>query len=194
MLLSLAQWAQSTAFFTALRGSWYVYPSVLSLHLLGIAIFAGMILATDMRLLGLAFRDRSVSDVIDQLRWAKRFGLVLVATCGILMLGAKAEEYYYNIFFRIKMLILALIFVHGWVFHRSVYFNTAELDRARKQLPTRARVAAFLSIVLWAGMACAGRGIGYIDPPLDKIHAKVAPGASGSKVRPNYLASSTPPK
>src|SRR5215471_21762399 len=89
MLLSLAQWAQSTAFFTALRSSWYVYPAVLSLHLLGIAIFGGMVLLTNMRLLGWAFRDRSISDMIEQLRVPKRFGLILVATCGVLMLGAK---------------------------------------------------------------------------------------------------------
>ena len=180
MILSLAQWAQGTAFFTALRSSWYVYPVVLSLHLLGITIFGGMILATNMRLLGLAFRDRPISDMIEQLRIPKRFGLVLIATCGVLLLGAKAEEYYYNIFFRLKLVILGLIFVHGWIFRGSVYYNASELDRANPQIPGRARLAASLSILLWVGMACAGRGIGYIDPPLDKIHArKVAgPGAT----------------
>jgi hypothetical protein len=171
MILSLAQWAQSTAVFTALRSSWYVYPAVLSLHLLGIAIFGGMVLVTNMRMLGLAFQDRSISDMIEQLRVPKRFGLVLVATCGVLMLGAKAEEYYYNSFFRLKLAILGLIFVHGWIFRRSVYHNALELDRVRPRIPGRAKLAASLSILLWVAMACAGRGIGYIDPPLDKIHA-----------------------
>ncbi|HLH42903.1 MAG TPA: DUF6644 family protein [Bryobacteraceae bacterium] len=174
MILSLAQWAQSTAFFTALRSSWYVYPAVLSLHLLGIAICGGMILATNMRLLGLAFRDRPISDMIEQLRVPKRFGLALIATCGVLLLGAKAEEYYYNIFFRTKLVILGLIFVHGWIFRASVYYNLSELDRASPRIPRRARLAASLSILLWVAMACAGRGIGYIDPPLDKIHARKA--------------------
>src|SRR3954447_13660920 len=102
MILSLCQWAQSTAFFTALRGSWNVYPVILSIHLLGIAIFGGMILITDMRLLGLAMRNRPISDVVDQLRIPKRIGFLIVVACGILMLGSKAEEYYYNVFFRIK--------------------------------------------------------------------------------------------
>jgi hypothetical protein len=86
------------------------------------------------------------------------------------MLGSKAEEYYYNIFFRIKISLLAMMFVHGWIFRQSVYFNTAEIDRAAR-IPARAKLAAYLSLVLWAGIACAGRGIGYIEPPLDKIHA-----------------------
>ncbi|HEY7338609.1 MAG TPA: DUF6644 family protein [Bryobacteraceae bacterium] len=177
MILSLAQWIQGTAFFTALRGSWYVYPTVLSLHLLGIAIFGGMILVTNMRLLGAAWRDRSIAEVIEQLRVPKRVGLVLIATCGLLMLGAKAEEYYYNIFFRLKLVILGLIFVHGWIFRPSVYFSAPDLDKARR-IPTRAKLAASLSVLLWIGVACAGRGIGYIDPPLDKLHARGARGTN----------------
>jgi hypothetical protein len=172
MILSMCQWAQSTAFFTALRGSWYVYPTVMSLHLLGIAVFGGMVLMTNMRLLDLAMRKRSVADVIGQFRTLKRIGLILIATCGILMLGSKAEEYYYNSFFRIKMLLLALIFMHGWIFRGTVYNNAAEIDRAPRGTPGRAKLAAILSVLLWVAVACAGRGIGYVEAPLNKIHAK----------------------
>lgn len=173
MILSFCQWAQSTAFFTELRGSWYVYPAIMSLHLIGIAFFGGMILLTDLRLLGWAMRKRPVSHVVSELRWPKRIGLILVVACGLLMFGTKAEEYYYNAFFRIKLLLLALVFVHGWVFRRGVYGNTAELDRASR-MPARAKLAAGLSLLLWIGIACAGRGIGYIEPPLNKIHAAVS--------------------
>jgi hypothetical protein len=174
MILSFAQWVQSTDFFTALRSSWYVYPVVMSLHLLGIALFGGLVLMTNMRLLGLAMRHRSVSDVVDQFRIPKRLGLIMIATCGILMLGSKAEEYYYNGFVRLKLVLLALMFIHGWIFRRSVYYNTAEIDRS-PQIPGRAKLAASLSLLLWASIACAGRGIGYIDPPLEKLHAKLWP-------------------
>jgi hypothetical protein len=170
MILSLAQWIQSTIFFRDLRESWYVYPAVMSMHLVGIALFGGLVLLTNMRLLGWAMRSRSVSDVVEQLRVPKRIGLILIATCGILMLGSKAEEYYYNIFVRLKLSLLALMFLHGWYFRRSVYYNTAEIDRAAA-IPSRAKVAASLSILLWVGIACAGRGIGYVDPPLAKLHA-----------------------
>ena len=171
MILSFAQWMQGTEFFTALRQSWLVYPIVMSLHLLGIALFGGLILMTDMRLLGLAMRKHSVTDVVDQFRTLKRIGLILVAICGVLMLGSKAEEYYYNIFFRLKLSLLTLMFIHGWIFRRSVYDNTVEIDLA-PQIPPRAKLAATLSLLLWAAIACAGRGIGYIEPPLSKIHAR----------------------
>jgi hypothetical protein len=170
-LLSFAQWVQARDLFAALRMSWYVYPSIMTLHLIGIAMFGGMILMSNLRLLGVALRNHPVSDVIQQLRTPKRIGFVLVATCGILLAGSKAEEYYYNPFFWTKMSLLAVIALHGLIFRRSVYKKVSEFDRLKK-MPGRAKLAAGLSLLLWTGVACAGRGIGYIDPPLDKLRAE----------------------
>jgi hypothetical protein len=172
MLLSFAQWVQFTTLFTALRGSAYVYPIVLSLHMIGIAFFGGMILMTDLRLLGWALRKRPIADVINQFRVPKRWGLVLTATCGILMAGSKAEEYYYNVFFRTKLILFAAIVIAELVFYRSVYANPTELDRATSA-PANAKLAAVFSLLLWISVACCGRGIGYVEPPLDKIHARI---------------------
>ena len=170
MLLNLALWIQATDFFTYLRGSGYVYPSILSLHMVGIAFFGGMILMTDMRLLGLAMRNRPVADVVDQLRVPKRYGFLLAATCGLLMLGCKAEEYYYNAFFRAKVTLLLLVVVHALIFRGRVYSRAAEFDQMGR-VPRIAKTAAALSLILWIGIACMGRGIGYIEPPFG-IHAE----------------------
>src|SRR5579883_3612956 len=91
-LLSFAQWIQSTDLFTAVRMSWYAYPVILTLHLCGIALLGGMVLMSDLRLLGMAMRERPVSDVIGQLRVPKRIFLTLAVLCGILLAGAKAES------------------------------------------------------------------------------------------------------
>ena len=171
MLLSFTLWIQATDFFTYLRGSAYSYPVVLSLHMVALALFGGLILMTDLRLLGLAMRKRPVADVVDQLRRTKRFGLLLMVTLGILLAGCKAEEYYYNIFFRLKLTLLALVIVHALIFRRTVYSRAAEMDRMGR-IPGRAKLAAALSLILWGGIACMGRGIGYIDPPFG-IHAQL---------------------
>lgn len=172
MLLSFAQWIQLTGFFTALRGSAYVYPIIMSLHMVGIAFFGGMVLMTDMRLLGLALRKRSIAEVVNGFRIPKRWGLLLIVTCGVLMAGSKAEEYYYNSFFRAKLILLAVVVVHELVFRRGVYADPSALDRA-PNVPGNAKLAAALSLLLWTSIACCGRGIGYIEPPLDKIHAQL---------------------
>jgi hypothetical protein len=171
-VLSFAQWVQSTAFFTALRGSAYVYPIVLSTHMIAIALFGGMILLVDVRLLGWAMRAYTISEMVTQLRPLKRIGFLLLVTCGLLMAGCKAEEYYYNAFFRTKMTLLMLVGIHALVFRRGVYRNTAALDAAPR-VPAQAKLAASLSLILWTSLVIAGRGIGYIEPPLDKIHARL---------------------
>jgi hypothetical protein len=171
-MLAFVQWLQATAFFTAFRGSWYVYPIVMSTHLAAIALFGGMILMVDMRILGLAMKKRPIADLIDQLRAPKQVGFIILVTCGFLMFGSKAEEYYYNIFFRMKMLLLVLVFIHAMVFRSSVYGNAAALDKAPR-VPAVAKLAAGLSFCIWLCLVICGRGIGYIEPPLDKIHARV---------------------
>jgi hypothetical protein len=39
------------------------------------------------------------------------------------------------------------------------------------RVPGIAKLAAVLSFCLWTGLVICGRGIGYVEPPLDKIHA-----------------------
>ena len=169
-LLQFCQWLQDTDFFTALRGSWYVYPAVMSLHLTAIAVSGGLILFTDLRLLGIALTKYRVSDVVNGLRWPKRIGFLVVATCGILMLGSKAEEYYYNAFVWAKLSLLATVGVHALIFRPSIYNHPETLDGA-SEMPGRAKAAAALSMLLWVSIACMGRGIGYIETPVEKIHA-----------------------
>jgi len=169
MLLSFTIWLQNTDLFAYVRNSGYAYPVLLSLHILCISLFGGMILATDMRILGWGMRNHSISDIVNQLRVPKRVGFVLVATCGILLIVSKAEEYYYNPFVRIKMVLLALVAVHAVVFRSSVYNKAAALDQL-KPLPVRAKLAAGLSLLLWLSIACAGRAIGYISGSAGSHH------------------------
>ena len=53
--------------------------TLLALHVSCIALFAAMILLTDLRLLDLAPRGYSVSDMVDQLRVPKRIGFLVCA-------------------------------------------------------------------------------------------------------------------
>lgn len=169
MLLSAAIWLQATDLFTYIRLSSYVYAAIMSLHLVAISLFGGTIVLTDLRLLGWAMTGRPITDLVDQLRWPKRIGFLAAATCGFLLFGSKAEEYYYNAFFRTKVTLLLLVAVHALVFRSSVYRQTAELDLA-PTIPARAKIAGALSLLLWTGIMISGRGIGYIEVPFG-LHA-----------------------
>jgi hypothetical protein len=168
-MISFAIWFQNTPLCAAVRDSSYAFPIILTLHVTFISLSAALILATDLRLLGWGFGKYSVSDVVDQLRWPKRVGFLLVATCGVLVLGTKTEEYFLNPFFKLKVALLALVALHALIFRGSVYNKAAELD-ALPALPARAKLAGALSLVLWVSIACAGRSIGYVYAPPGSHH------------------------
>ena len=161
MILQVLQWVQNLEFFSDLRSSAYAYPVVLALHLCAISLFAGMILMTDLRLLGWALRGYPIASVVGRLRMPKRIGFVFAATFGLLLFCSKAEEYYYNAFFRMKVLLFLLVAVHAVLFRGRVYDRAGELDGAQ-QVPPRARLAASLSLLIWIGILVAGRAIGYV--------------------------------
>ncbi len=134
---------------------------VLALHLTAISLFGAMIMATDLRLLGWALSDSPIAEVIQRLRTGKRIGFILAAACGFILFAAKAEEYYYNPFFRTKMLLFVLVAIHALVFRKNVYADSAGLAHAVDP-PRRAKLAASLSLLFWIGILCAGRAIGYV--------------------------------
>ena len=171
-LFPLFHWLQSQEFATALRESSLVYPVVMTTHLAAIALFGGMILVADLRLLGLAMKDRPVTDVVAGLRVWKRIGFVIMVTMGFLLLAAKAELYYPNPYYWLKMTLLALVGVHALVFHRSVYGNLKAIDSA-PQIPGIAKTAAAISLILWIGLVCAGRWIAYYEPPKAAAQASI---------------------
>ena len=156
------QWLQDMSFATAIRESALVFPIILSLHLTGMGLFGGMILMTDLRLLGVSLTKHPVSHVVNGLRPWKHLGLTLTAGCGILLLWSKAAIYYPNPFLHIKLTLFLLIIIHAIVF-RDVYRNVTDLDRS-PVIPGRAKLAAALSIVLWIGVVTSGRWIGYWEP------------------------------
>lgn len=171
MLVPFFRWLQDTGFFSHIRDSAYAYPVLLSLHIVAFVFLGGMVLATDLQLLGVGMKSYPVSDVINGLRIPKRLCLAFAAICGVLMFGAKAERYSNNPWFWLKITLLVLIAGNYLIFRREVYAGAAKLDRAPGP-PARARLAAGLSLLLWVGVVWAGRGPATMK---DIMHSMVDP-------------------
>lgn len=157
---------QSIGFLTGIRESALVYPVIMATHLACIAVFGGMILMTDLRLLGVSLKSYTVSDVIGQLRVWKRIGFTLMITMGLLLGLSEAEKYSTNPYFWVKMVLLGLVLLHAAIFRGLVYSPaaTAEIDKS-PVLPARAKAAGALSLVLWLSVLTFGRLIGYYEAP-----------------------------
>jgi hypothetical protein len=162
--MSIAQSIQSIGFLSDIRESALVYPVIMTTHLACIAVFGGMILMTDLRLLGVAMTDRPVSDVVNQFRWWKRAGFCIMVTMGILLASSEAEKYSGNPYFWAKMVCLCLVAIHALIFRPLVYNNTAAIDTA-PTLPRVAKMAGAFSLIIWLGVLTMGRLIGYYEGP-----------------------------
>lgn len=156
----ILEWIESTDLSTAIREGGLPYPIIGGIHLLSIALFGGMLLATDLRLLGWAMQKRRVSDVVLQLKNWKRFGFVLITVSGLLLAWAEPLKLYRSPAFWVKMVLFGLVGVHALVFRAGVYESAAQLDSA-PVIPMRAKVAAALSLALWAGLVFSGRLIAF---------------------------------
>ena len=160
--MDIAHSIQSIGFLSEFSESVLAYPIVLSTHLTCIALFGGMILMTNLRLLGLTFKSLTITQMVASLRpWKRLGGTVMIAT-GVLLAASEAEKYAPNPFFWTKMVVLGLIGVHALIFRPMVYNRTEELD-ASAVIPGTAKAAAIVSLVLWTAMFTMGRLIAYWD-------------------------------
>jgi len=162
--VSIAQSLENIGFLSDFADSVLVYPIVLSTHLTCIALFGGMIVMTNLRLLGLTFNKVTITEMITTLRPWKRLGGTIMICTGLLLATSEATKYAPNPYFWAKMTILGLILVHGIVFRPFVYNRTQELDQSTV-IPGIVKVAAILSLVLWTAMFTMGRLIAYWEGP-----------------------------
>jgi hypothetical protein len=159
-LAAIGRSIQDVGVFTTVRESVYVYPIVLSTHLACIALFGGLILATNLRLLGWVLTDIPATALMQSFRPWKQAGFTVMAACGVLLGASKAEDYLTNPFFLTKMALLVGVGLHGLYFGAKVYRCDERLIS-----PSTARTAAVLSLILWLGVVSMGRWIAYYDPP-----------------------------
>jgi uncharacterized protein DUF6644 len=154
------EWLAGTRWSIALHESLYMYPLVESTHVLAITLFVGLAIMLDLRLLGVALKNVPVSEVLDRvLPWIK-VGFVVMIVTGFALFYAIPVRNYQNIFFRIKVVLLLMAGLNVWIFHNRVERRVADWDLDPIP-PKAARVAAVVSLVLWASIVVAGRMIAY---------------------------------
>ena len=155
---SMLEWIESTDLSTAIREGALLYPIIGGFHLLAIALFGGMLLVSDLRLLGWAMQRWQVADVLAQFQAWKRLGFVMVVSSGLLLGWAEPIKLYRSPSFWVKMALFALVGLHAIVFRADVYRAAAKLDAG---ITPRAKLAAIISLFLWAGLIVSGRLIAF---------------------------------
>ncbi len=162
--LEFLQWLHDTRFSATIRDSIWAEPIIETVHVLTLTLFLGFAVLLDLRLLGVCLRRRRVSEVLRQLNPCLIGGFAVMVTSGVLLFSGDPVSFYSTIFFKIKMVLLALAGLNVWIFNATVGRKVAEWDLATAT-PRGAKAAAIVSLALWAAIVAAGRAIAYALPP-----------------------------
>src|SRR4029077_20028800 len=91
-----------------IRESTIVYPIIETTHVLTLCLFLGLIALLDLRLLGVGLKGVPVSQVASRLLPWALFGFAIMALSGSLLFYSGPVKAAANIFFRIKVVMIAL--------------------------------------------------------------------------------------
>jgi hypothetical protein len=158
---AMLSWLQGSALGGAVRGTPLLYPTLESIHILGIALLIGPAFAFDLRLLGVGHRIVSVTTAARYLLPVSHVGLVASLVTGIALLSAQAAVVAGSDAAPWKFGLLLVAGLNVLVFHRGVYGRVDEWADAAVT-PVAARVAAGVSLTAWTGVVFAGRFLAYI--------------------------------
>lgn len=155
-LLPLFQWFEATALGTAVRQSLWLFPVIECIHLLGLAMLGGTVLAVDMRLLGLGLIAQPSAELQRKLQPWMVGALWTCIVTGVLMFLSEAVKCYYSPPFWYKMSLLVLATVFAFSVRRRV-----ALREAAQTTPILTRLTAVVSLALWFGVGFSGRWIAF---------------------------------
>jgi hypothetical protein len=152
-------WLEESAVAIAMRQWLWLYPIVEIVHIVAFVILVGAAAMFDLRLLGFS-RQLPVADLAQHLLPWARLSLLLVLPTGLLMFTAHATEMIENPAFRLKLVLIAVAGLNAAVFHSGPFKAVATWNQ-HIAIPAAAKVAAVLSLVLWAGVIACGRLLAY---------------------------------
>jgi hypothetical protein len=159
-LQELISYFENSALADNIRENDLLFPLIESVHVVSICLVVGSILVVDLRLLGLASLDRSVSRVTRGILPLTWFAFAVAVASGSLMFISNATKYLENGYFITKLLLIGAAGLNMVIFHAISARNQPQWEN-KARLPFPARLAGGLSILLWISVVACGRWIGF---------------------------------
>ena len=156
----LFEWMDALPSSIALRESLNAYPILLTLHVLSMAAFAGLIAIWDLRLVGLAYRSVPVSKISGRVFPWMLVGFFVSVVTGFLLAYSKPMTYFPNFYFWLKNGLMVLAGLNAAAFHLTTEKTVKQWENDLVP-PPFARFVGVASLVMWATIIITGRMIAY---------------------------------
>ena len=160
MVRGLFEWIDLLPSSVAIRESENLYSYLLVSHVAGMALFAGLVLMMDLRLIGVGNMRTPFSELQRRLFPMQMAGMIITAISGLLLVYAEPLRFYANFQFWLKVVLMLLASINALAFHRTTFLSAKTWDMDRV-LPYGARLAGVVGLALWGAVVVAGRLIAY---------------------------------
>ena len=160
-IVAIAERIEQSGVGTAIAESRYWWPVFEGTHLLSLSISFGLILLTDLRLIGVFLRNVPVLDVLHQLRPYVLGGFALTFISGGLVFWSEAATVVVSPLWTIKCLLILLGGLNALYFE-FVLAKLPGVIENRTPLPSGVRLAGLASITIWSLVIVCGRLLAYL--------------------------------
>lgn len=154
------EWIDSSWLANLVRDWAWTWPSLETLHFMGLTLLIGALAVIDLRVLGMAKQIPLAA--IEKLTPVAYFGFTVNLITGIMFFFGDPYRYYPNIAFRIKMILLVIAGINLLIYKIKVEpaLLRGDYDDNASAL---AKAVALTSIVAWVGVLAGGRLIPYFE-------------------------------
>jgi hypothetical protein len=152
---------EATSVATAIQENESIFPWIESLHVLAITLVVGTIAIVDLRLIGLASRDRAINSLVANVLPCTWAAFAVAVITGALLFSSKAFDYAHNSYFQTKLIFLVLAGANMSVFQLFISRDLERWGASLHATPLRAKIAGAVSLLLWVGVVACGRWIGF---------------------------------
>jgi len=150
---------EQSHFAYAIRQSVWLYPAANIGHIVFLFLFASAVAVMDVCLLG-GLAATAPARLITRARGLAVAALAGMLLSGLILFSAEAGHLAVNPVFQLKLGLIA-----AGVVNIALYELLAKRELLKiapgAPMPTRARIAGLLSLLIWVGVAACGRAIAY---------------------------------
>lgn len=162
MLGDFIEWLGATPVSQTIQRVLWIIPTVQTVHILALSAVLASMAMFDLRLLGLAGKRHSIASLSRRFMPWLWCALIVLAASGCILIIGEPKRALGNVFFQLKMgmLATAIVLTLGFraLLKRDLAAGSADLLPAHF---TAAKITGLASLVLWLGIAVAGRLIAY---------------------------------
>lgn len=153
-------WVEALPWAVAISQSGWLFPTIETVHVLALTMVVGSIAMVDLRLLNLAYRDRTVREISDEVLPYTWIAFVVAALFGFLLFASAATKYYGIATFRAKIVLMALAGVNMMIF-QFIPYRTVDDWGGVRQTTRAAKICGGMSLLLWLSVVALGRWTGF---------------------------------